>query len=50
MSSNEEFMGVSFVLFHTREKGDKGSVYSDQRTGVNDAKPAVKIQSVSVSP
>jgi hypothetical protein len=39
---------VSFDLL--REKGDEGSVYSGQRTGVIDAKPAVKIQSASDSP
>ena len=46
----KQFVMVSFDLFHPREKGDEGSVYSDQRTGVIDAKPAVKIQSASASP
>jgi hypothetical protein len=44
----KQFVMVSFDLYRdTREKGDgregDGSVYSDQRTGVIDAKPAVKI-------
>jgi hypothetical protein len=39
----------SSSLFHTREKGDEGSVYSDQRTDVNDVKPAVKIQSPRIT-
>jgi hypothetical protein len=38
----KQFVMVSFDLL--REKGDEGSVYSGQRTGVIDAKPAVKIQ------
>ena len=45
-----EFVMVSFDLFHERERRREGSVYSDQRTGVIDAKPAVKIQSASSSP
>jgi hypothetical protein len=46
MSNNETFRDG--VLREERE--GEGSVYSGQRTGVIDAKPAVKIQSASASP
>jgi hypothetical protein len=46
MSNNETFRDG--VLREERE--GEGSVYSGQRTGVIDTKPAVKIQSTSASP
>ena len=44
-----EFVMVSFDLFHERERRREGSVYSDQRTVVIDAKPVVKIQQGMIS-